>query len=98
MIGPAAIGNPERFFSTLRTAGIEAIAHPFRDHHYFTRDDLNFGDEKAVLMTEKDAVKCNPAWGSNYWYVPVTAQLDENFTQQLLKTLERKQQYGQKTA
>jgi tetraacyldisaccharide 4'-kinase len=94
----AAIGNPERFFSALRRAGIEVIPHAFPDHHYFTREELDFGDEKAVLMTEKDAVKCHPSWGSNYWYVPVAAQLDEKFTQQLLKTLERKQQYGQKAS
>jgi tetraacyldisaccharide 4'-kinase len=32
----AGIGNPARFFATLREAGLQLIEHPFPDHHPFT--------------------------------------------------------------
>ncbi len=31
------IGNPNRFFTTLRTMGIEFIEKPFPDHHAFSK-------------------------------------------------------------
>jgi tetraacyldisaccharide 4'-kinase len=55
----AGIGAPERFFQTLRSLGIEATTHVFPDHHDFKQSDLDFEDCDAVMMTEKDAVKCS---------------------------------------
>lgn len=54
----AGIGNPQRFFDHLHRLGLEFIAHPFPDHHRFCAADLDFPDADALLMTEKDAVKC----------------------------------------
>lgn len=54
----AGIGNPGRFFATLRAAGVVPIEHPFPDHARLTAADLAFGDALPVVMTEKDAVKC----------------------------------------
>lgn len=54
----AGIGNPERFFRQLSTMGLRAVEHPFPDHYRYESADLNFADCDAVLMTEKDAVKC----------------------------------------
>ena len=55
----AGIGRQERFFDTLREAGLEPICHAFPDHHRFEgRGDLRFDDAYPVLMTAKDAVKC----------------------------------------
>ncbi len=71
----AGIGNPARFFSMLRAAGIDAIEHAFPDHHVFSQTDLAFGDELPVLMTQKDAVKCRAFAGAALWYVPVCAEL-----------------------
>ena len=53
----AGIGNPARFFESLKFAGIDVIEHPMPDHHTFTADDLNFQDQLSVLVTSKDAVK-----------------------------------------
>lgn len=75
----AGIGNPARFFALLRVAGIEPIEHAFADHHAFTVDDLRFGDEAPVLMTQKDAVKCAAFADARMWTVPVRAQLPEVF-------------------
>jgi tetraacyldisaccharide 4'-kinase len=38
--------------------------------------DISFADERPVLMTEKDAVKCRGIAGPHHWYVPVTASFD----------------------
>jgi len=73
----AGIGNPARFFDMLRGRGIDVIAHPFPDHHAFSRDDIQFLDGRPVLMTEKDAIKCRPFAGPQHYAVPVRAQIDE---------------------
>jgi len=75
----AGIGNPERFFTQLVSAGLDIIRHPFADHHDFIETDLNFSDDLPVLMTEKDAVKCQKFSKSNYWFVPVEASISEVF-------------------
>ncbi len=72
----AAIAHPERFFATLRALGIEAQCHPFADHHLFTRDDFAFPAARAILMTEKDAVKCTAFADDRFWFLPVRARLD----------------------
>jgi len=77
--GVAAIGDPSRFFDELRARGIEVVAHPFPDHHAFVAADLDFGDELPVLMTEKDAVKCASFARPNQWFVPVSADLPDEF-------------------
>lgn len=79
----AAIGNPDRFFYTLREFNIEVIEHPFPDHHKFTLEDLSFNDDLPVLMTEKDAVKCEQFAKDNFWVVPVAAQLSEQLQDQI---------------
>jgi len=53
----AGIGRPERFFETLRAAGLEVDGRPLPDHHVPEIDDLRFADELPVLFTAKDAVK-----------------------------------------
>ncbi|HQQ62404.1 MAG TPA: tetraacyldisaccharide 4'-kinase [Pseudomonadales bacterium] len=54
----AGIGNPSRFFATLRRMGLDVIEHAFPDHHRFSAGDLQFGDDLPVVMTEKDEMKC----------------------------------------
>jgi hypothetical protein len=36
----AGIADPERFFTTLRTLGVDVVPHAFPDHHRFTAADL----------------------------------------------------------
>lgn len=81
--GVAGIGNPGRFFAHLRDHGLKVAEHPFPDHHYFRPEELQFGDEQPVFMTEKDAVKCRDFALAGQWYVPVRAQLDEACRQRL---------------
>jgi tetraacyldisaccharide 4'-kinase len=72
----AGIGNPERFFNMLRAHGIEVAGHPLPDHAHLRVADISFADERPVLMTEKDAVKCAGIAGPHHWYVPVSASFD----------------------
>jgi tetraacyldisaccharide 4'-kinase len=74
----AAIGNPARFFASLRAQGLQVIEHPFPDHHAFVPNDFPF-DGKPVLMTEKDAVKCRTFAQAHWWSVPVRAVLPKAF-------------------
>ena len=80
----AAIGNPARFFAQLRAQGLNLIEHPFPDHHPLSASELDFGDERAVLMTEKDAVKCAGFTAARFWYVPVEARFSDFDARELL--------------
>jgi tetraacyldisaccharide 4'-kinase len=80
----AAIGNPQRFFALLRAKGIEVIEHRLADHAALGRDDIYFADDRPVLMTEKDAVKCTQFAGSQHWYVPVSASFEARDAETLL--------------
>lgn len=83
----AGIGNPERFFKSLVSAGIACDTHAFPDHHPYSKQDISFLDDKPVLMTEKDAVKCKVFANHQHWYVPVQAVLADDFSGQLLHLL-----------
>lgn len=83
----AGIGNPQRFFASLRAAGLELIEHPLPDHQAIANQALHPADGLPVLMTEKDAVKCAAPAPANCWYLPVTAQLAADDTQALLRRI-----------
>jgi tetraacyldisaccharide 4'-kinase len=83
----AAIGNPSRFFESLRVQRIDVIEHPFPDHHAFSARDLDFGDKLPVLMTAKDAVKCRYFPRRNWYSVPVRAELPDTFFAELNERL-----------
>lgn len=72
----AGIGNPARFFDHLQRLGMSFVAHAFPDHHAFSQSDLEFGEASAVVMTEKDAIKCIRFARENHWVLPVDAQVD----------------------
>lgn len=83
----AGIGNPQRFFDLLCQHGIIVHPHAFDDHHAFNRADLDFGDDLPVLMTEKDAVKCQSFASVHHWYLPVLAIIDDSLAQAILNKL-----------
>ncbi len=83
----AGIGDPNRFFLQLAKAGIKVVPHPFPDHHPFREEDLEFGDQAPVLMTEKDAVKCKRYAKPQHWILPVRAVPEPAFDNWLLGRL-----------
>jgi tetraacyldisaccharide 4'-kinase len=72
----AGIGNPRRFFDTLRALGLDFAPHAFPDHHPWTADDLAFSGCDLVLMTEKDAVKCRAFGRDDLVALRVQARVD----------------------
>jgi tetraacyldisaccharide 4'-kinase len=86
----AGIGHPQRFFDWLHKAHLKFEPHAFPDHHVYRREDIWFGDIAPVLMTEKDAVKCQHFVGKQHWQVPVQAELPTQFGANLLKLLKAK--------
>ena len=85
----AGIGHPERFFQSLEKQGLEVVSHPFPDHHRYTAKDLRFATDDPVVMTEKDAVKCERLGRPGLWYVPVQAVVDEELSRRILTHLGR---------
>lgn len=72
----AGIGDPDRFFAQLAALGIDADCHPFPDHHRYTAADLTLPGATAILMTEKDAVKCKAFADDRCWALPVSATVE----------------------
>lgn len=83
----AAIGNPQRFVDTVRAIGIDIQATAFfRDHYAFDEQSLA-AITGPVLMTEKDAVKCRAFAKANWFYLPVEAELSDEFKHWLQQQL-----------
>jgi tetraacyldisaccharide 4'-kinase len=84
----AAIGHPEAFFESLRSQGLEISTHPYADHAALTEEDIHFNDG-AVLMTEKDAVKCRAFADDRHWSVPLELEVSPADAETVLDLLER---------
>ena len=87
----AGIGNPERFFDTLRQFGIRAEPHALSDHHRYRAADIPAG---TVLMTEKDAVKCAGFGLPDAWALAVDAEVGPGLEKMILERMKR---HGQQT-
>ncbi|MDH5256751.1 MAG: tetraacyldisaccharide 4'-kinase [Gammaproteobacteria bacterium] len=87
----AGIGNPQRFFDVLIENGLDIIAHEFSDHHQYKKSDLMFEPDLPVIMTEKDAVKCQQYKMTDCWVSTVDTQLGEGFDKMFLELLKKKE-------
>ncbi len=83
----AGIGNPGRFFTTLRDNNLLIVEHPYPDHYKYKRSDINFYGNLNVIMTEKDAVKCKSMITERHWCLPVSVEMDEFFSDKLMAKL-----------
>ena len=79
----AGIGAPDRFFRALENEGLTIIRRPCVDHADFA-GQLPFGpDEHRVIVTEKDAVKLDPARiaaacpSTEVWVAPMVLALPD---------------------
>jgi len=84
----AGIGDPGRFFRTLRASGIEVVLErAFADHHPFSRSEIETliaqaGREALTLVTtEKDLARLRkarglPDWAKNIVPFAVTLEFD----------------------
>ncbi|WP_413110337.1 tetraacyldisaccharide 4'-kinase [Thaumasiovibrio sp. DFM-14] len=100
-VAMAGIGHPPRFFNTLTTMGISlGKTVSFADHqsYQFSQIASLVTPEQTLLMTEKDAVKCRQFSQSNWWYLPVDAEIDIEMYEILLSRLSQyKEHYGSQT-
>ena len=81
------IGNPNRFFDLLAELPYQVSRHDFPDHHPFSKEDfeaLELNERQPIVMTEKDAVKCQPFAAANYWYLAVEVELPDELLHKLL--------------
>lgn len=75
----AGIGHPERFFATVRAAGLKPDTLALPDHYAFTEDpftDVAAVNADVILITEKDAVKCGHLTDPRIWVVPTNPVVD----------------------
>jgi tetraacyldisaccharide 4'-kinase len=89
VVAMAGIGHPERFFATLRDLGLAFEAHAFPDHHRYSARELAYARADAILMTEKDAIKCAAFGDARMWAVPVAAVVSGDLAGLVLQCLER---------
>tara|TARA_B100001123_G_scaffold74907_2_gene84559 strand:+ start:4586 stop:7417 length:2832 start_codon:yes stop_codon:yes gene_type:complete len=75
----AGIGNPSKFFRTLRDLKFQVIEHSFPDHYQFSQDDLTFSQPLPIVMTEKDAARCQKLNNENIWILKIEAELPDHF-------------------
>jgi len=85
----AGIGDPERFFGTLRSSGVDVVrSRAFPDHHVFTKDEIDAlvadarGDGLTLVTTEKDVARLRgpagmPAWAQMIVSFAVTLQFED---------------------
>ncbi|WP_375776937.1 tetraacyldisaccharide 4'-kinase [Bradyrhizobium sp. ma5] len=85
----AGIGDPARFFNTLRASGVDVVRNTaFPDHHAFTKDEIEQlvadarSDALTLVTTEKDLARLRgpagmPAWGQAIVPFAVTLQFED---------------------
>jgi len=78
----AGIGNPERFFNTLKHLDIVFKPYIFKDHHQYRAKDFEIS-ESCIIMTEKDAVKCLDLTEKPIYVLPIEASLSKHFWENL---------------
>ena len=84
----AGIGNPQRFFNTLAALSLGFESREFSDHHQFSLSDFHFVGDSQLVMTEKDAVKCNDFAQEKWYSLMVGAKLPTEFWQAFQQKLD----------
>lgn len=87
VLAAAGIGAPERFFATLRAAGITPHTLALPDHYSYASNPFAEVEADAILITEKDAVKLGAWRDARIWVVPVEAALDHRLIESVVEKL-----------
>ncbi len=85
----AGIGNPDRFFKKLEDLGLQFERHVFPDHYLFKPGDLQIPDAQAILMTEKDAVKCKKFAQDNFWSLSAYPDVDMELLNRIMRSIRK---------
>jgi len=84
----AGIAHPRRFFDALGKMNIQPEEIEFPDHHRFSPDDIPHAP--VILMTEKDAIKCQGFAQDHWWAVEYGCELPERFITDLQRAIKAK--------
>ncbi|WP_244958199.1 MULTISPECIES: tetraacyldisaccharide 4'-kinase [Pandoraea] len=87
VLAAAGIGAPERFFAALRGAGLQIETLALPDHYDFAANPFDGVAAEAILITEKDAVKCLTWSDPRVWAVPAEAALDARLVSLVVEKL-----------
>ncbi len=87
VLAACGIARPARFFDMLAAAGIRFDRLIFPDHHPFRAEDFPQSDYDAILLTEKDAIKCEPFAGERFWWVPLETSATSSLEAALVRGL-----------
>jgi tetraacyldisaccharide 4'-kinase len=88
VVALAGTGHPARFFGHLEHLGLAFDARAFPDHHRYAASEVRFPAAEAILMTEKDAIKCRRFADARMWALPVTATTSEDLVELVLRRAE----------
>lgn len=83
----AGIGEPQRFFDHIAALGLTCETHAFPDHHRYMAADFHC-DGDAILMTEKDALKCHGLATLPVWVLPVDAVVEPDLARHVLEKID----------
>jgi tetraacyldisaccharide 4'-kinase len=81
----AGIARPDRFINTLKKLGLAPSLKAFPDHHDFSIKD--FSDSDPIVMTEKDAVKCEDFVPKNAWFIKINVVLNQDVVQKIMEKI-----------
>ena len=87
IVAITAIGNPESFFSTLEGYDLKFKKVIFNDHYLFDKNDFIKYADYNIVMTEKDAIKCQKFATKNFWVLPLEIKVDERLFRNILKKI-----------
>ncbi len=91
----AGIGNPARFFASLKEQLPDFEEMPLPDHYSFAENPFRNTASETILITEKDAVKCaqHPELMADHriWVVPATVEIDNHLLEN--KIVEKCREY-----
>lgn len=74
----AGIGSPERFFNSLHAHGVPlTLTRALPDHHVFHANSFAGIEADHILITAKDAIKCETLRDSRLWVVEVFASFSD---------------------
>ena len=88
VVALAGTGHPAHFFGHLERLGLAFEARAFPDHHRYAASEVRFPTAEAILMTEKDAIKCRRFADARMWALPVTAATSEDLVELVLRRIE----------
>lgn len=86
----AGIGNPGRFFNSLKNICTVENKKAFPDHFDFKYEDFDDFQKNTIVMTEKDASKCYAFADENWYYLKVEMSFDQTLSEQLLSAIKIK--------